>query len=383
MDPRRPPEAAERGDASGLYIGLMSGTSADGIDAVLASLDQHGARVVHALCAPFSAELKQALDAVISRNEAVTLKQLGELDRALALAFADAALLLLRQSGTRASDVAAIGCHGQTIYHSPDGDRPFTWQMGDPSLVAAHSGVLTVADFRRKDLALGGQGAPLVPAFHAALFGRPGTRRAVLNVGGIANLTLLEGRRCVGGFDTGPGNCLLDAWCQRQRGEPFDRDGAWAASGSSDPALLESFLDHPFILRRPPKSTGREIFNLAWLEGLLQTQSHRVAARDVQASLLEFTARAVERALQAHFPAPETLAVCGGGAHNLALLERLTGLLPQTRVCTTDELGLAADWVEGAAFAWLARQCLAGKPGNLPSVTGARRPAVLGGIYHP
>jgi anhydro-N-acetylmuramic acid kinase len=255
--------------------------------------------------------------------------------------------------------------------------------MGDPGLIAARTGMVTVADFRRKDVALGGQGAPLVPGFHAAMFGKPGLRRAILNIGGIANLTLLEGRRCVGGFDTGPGNCLMDAWCLRQRGQAYDRGGAWAASGRSDADLLESLLDHPFLSRKPPKSTGREAFNMAWLDGLLHTQPHQVGAKDVQASLLEFTARSVQQALAQHFPEPELLAVCGGGAHNKALVDLLAGSLGDSRVCTTEELGLAPDWVEAVAFAWLARQCLAREPGNLPQVTGASRAAVLGGIFLP
>jgi len=368
---------------SEMYIGLMSGTSMDGVDAVLASFDDGGVRLLHACCSAFDDDLKQRLEKVISSNGPVGLKQLGELDRSLALAFADAALALLRDAGVPASRVSAIGSHGQTIYHSPDGQHPFSWQMGDPGLIAARTGVVTVADFRRKDIALGGQGAPLVPGFHAAVFGTAGRRRAVLNIGGIANLTLLEGRRCTGGFDTGPGNCLMDSWCQRHRGEPYDRDGKWAASGQADRDLLDSFLAHPFLSRTPPKSTGREFFNLAWLDGLLHTQPHQVGARDVQASLLEFTARSVQRALAQYFPNPDMLAICGGGAHNKALMQQLATLLGENRVCTTTELGLAPDWVEAVAFAWLARQRLAGEPGNLPEVTGASRPAVLGGVFLP
>jgi len=355
----------------------------DGVDAVLASFEDTGAKLLHARCTPYDEKLKQRLERVVSGNGPVELKQLGELDRALALAFADAALALLDESGLARSRVSAIGSHGQTIYHSPDGANPFTWQMGDPGLIAARTGMVTVADFRRKDMALGGQGAPLVPGFHAAMFGKPGRRRAILNIGGIANLTLLEGQRCVGGFDTGPGNCLLDAWCLRHRGQAYDRAGAWAASGRSDADLLESLLDHPFLSRTPPKSTGREAFNMAWLDGLLHTQPHQVGARDVQASLLEFTARSVQRALAQYFPEPELLAVCGGGAHNQALIDLLAGSLGDCRVCTTAELGLAPDWVEAVAFAWLARQCLAREPGNLPQVTGASRAAVLGGIFVP
>ena len=282
-----------------------------------------------------------------------------------------------------AADIKGIGSHGHTVFHSPEGERPFTWQAGDPNIIAARTGVLTVADFRPKDMAMGGQGAPLVPAFHAAMFSKQGTSRAILNIGGIANLTLLDRNGEVTGFDTGPGNCLMDIWCHRHLGQDFDNHGEWAAGGVADQDLLSSMLGHTFIKRAPPKSTGRELFNEAWLEGRLQSLPHRVGARDVQATLLEFTARSIQVAVQQYLPRAELMAVCGGGAHNRALLERLDTLLTTCRVCSTRELGLDPDWVEGAAFAWLAFRTLSGATGNLPSVTGASRSTVLGGIYHP
>lgn len=365
------------------YIGLMSGTSADGVDAVLCQIEDGRVEVAGALCLPFPETLRTALARIMSRSEAVLLRDMGELDRELGLAFANAANELMQRNRLTAADIKAIGSHGQTAFHSPDGERPFTWQAGDPNIIAARTGVLTVADFRRKDMALGGQGAPLVPAFHAAMFSKQGTSRAILNIGGIANLTLLERNGEVTGFDTGPGNCLMDIWCHRHLGQDFDNHGEWAAGGVADQDLLNSMLGHPFIKRAPPKSTGRELFNGAWLEGRLQSLSHRVNARNVQATLLEFTARSIQLAMQQHLPRADLMAVCGGGAHNRALLERLATLLPDSRVCSTGELGLDPDWVEGAAFAWLAFRTLSGATGNLPSVTGASRRTVLGGIYHP
>lgn len=368
---------------SELYIGLMSGTSADGVDAVLCRIGDTGTEVLSARCTPFSAELQRQLLGIMSRDESVGLKELGELDRDLALAFAGAVHHLLAQAGVDAREVRAIGSHGQTLFHSPGGSRPFTWQAGDPSLIAARTGITTVADFRRKDMALGGQGAPLVPAFHQAVFGSDAAGQAVVNVGGIANLTLLDPEGAVTGYDVGPGNCLMDAWCRRHRGQSFDDNGAWAAGGRPDASLLASLLAHPFLGQPAPKSTGREVFNETWLDGLLQAAIRPALARDVQATLLEFTARCIRQSLVQSLPDARQLAVCGGGARNGALMARLAELLPDTRVCSTGELGLDPDWVEGAAFAWLAHRTLAGLPGNLPAVTGASRPAVLGGIYPP
>jgi anhydro-N-acetylmuramic acid kinase len=361
----------------------MSGTSADGVDAVLCRIGDNGTEVVDALCMPLPDSLRNALATIISRSESVLLKDMGELDRQLGLAFADAANELMRSNQLSAPDITAIGSHGQTVFHSPEGDNPFTWQAGDPNLIAARTGVLTVADFRRKDMALGGQGAPLVPAFHAAMFSKPGTERAILNIGGIANLTFLGKDDRVMGFDTGPGNCLMDIWVHRHQGLDFDARGAWAAGGQVDSELLASMLGHPFIKRAPPKSTGRELFNEAWLEGRLQSLVHRVGARDVQATLLEFTARSIELAVQQTLPNTELVGVCGGGVHNTALMERLAALRAGGRVCSTAELGLDPDWVEGAAFAWLAYRTVSGFTGNLPSVTGASKATVLGGIYQP
>jgi anhydro-N-acetylmuramic acid kinase len=358
------------------FIGLMSGTSADAVDAVLAAIGPCGFRLEAAHHTPLPADLQESVRALARTGG---LDELGDLDVALGELFADAALALLAQAGVEPASVTAIGSHGQTARHRPRAPRPFTLQIGDPNVIAARTGITTVADFRRRDVALGGQGAPLVPAFHQAVFASPDEARAVLNLGGIANLTLLRPGQPVTGFDTGPANVLMDAWARRHLGRPWDEDGRWAASGTPDEGLLAAFLGHPFLSMAPPKSTGPEEFGLAWLDEVLAARGGAVGPQDVQATLVAFTTETVARSLGDL--AVGRLLVCGGGARNSNLLERLAERLGGTRVSTTGEAGIDPGLVEACAFAWLAHRTLAGLPGNLPSVTGARKAAPLGAVY--
>ncbi len=359
-----------------LYIGLMSGTSRDGADAVLGRLEGDRFRLLHALCHPMPAPLRGELLAL--DDGATTPEQIGHLETRLGRWFAEAARRLLEESGVRREAIRAIGCHGQTVRHRPDDPlAPFTLQLGDPSILAEETGITTVADFRRRDLAAGGQGAPLVPAFHAALFHDSREERAVLNLGGIGNLTLLPPRGAVTGFDTGPANCLLDAWARRHLHAPMDRDGAWAAGGEPSAPLLERLLAEPWFATSPPRSTGPDHFSPGWLERRLRGE----APQTVQATLLALTVESIAQALARHAPACQRLLVCGGGLHNRALMEALERRLAPLPIHSTAEYGLDPDWVEAAAFAWLAHRTLQGLPGNLPEVTGAAGPRVLGAIY--
>jgi anhydro-N-acetylmuramic acid kinase len=358
-----------------LYIGLMSGTSLDGVDAVLAAGGSRRLRRVAAAHLPIAARLRGRLLALnLSGHD--ELHRSALLANELAALYARAALGLLRRAGVGRRDVAAIGCHGQTIRHRPE--LGYTLQLVNGALLAELTGMTVVTDFRARDVAAGGEGAPLAPAFHRACFHHARKNRAILNVGGFANLTCLPARGRVTGFDCGPGNSLLDAWIHACRGAPYDRNGAWAARGRVDRRLLGRLLAHPFFRRPPPKSTGRDMLNLAWVERALKGTERAV---DVQATLLELTAAAIAQAVQAHGPRLEELYVCGGGARNGALMARLAVLLPRTRVATTQALGIAPEHVEALAFAWLARAALQRAPGNVPSVTGARAGRVLGAIY--
>ena len=366
-----------------LFIGTLSGTSVDGIDAALVRFAPGPALVAsHSL--KFPEDLRRELLAlgVPGANE---IDRLGRADVRLGRLFAQAVNGLLQHAGIAPREIAAIGSHGQTIRHRPGGEAPFTLQIGDPSIIATDTGIPVVADFRRKDMALGGQGAPLVPAFHEAVFRQPGADRVIVNIGGIANLTVLpsDAARPLLGFDTGPGNTLLDGWCRRCLNEPMDRDGAFAASGRPHPVLLAALLGDAYFKQTPPKSTGPEYFSTDWLQRHLDTLGP-LAPADVQATLLELTARSIAGAIR-HLPGlvrPDVF-LCGGGAHNGALVTALRKHLPGSRVAATDTLGVAGDWVEAMAFAWLARQRLLERSGNCPLVTGATRPAVLGGLWLP
>jgi anhydro-N-acetylmuramic acid kinase len=366
-------------DASALYLGLISGTSADSIDSVLVSFSRGMPQLLASHAHPWPTALRERMLALAQGETALDLDTFGRLDVEIGHGFADAALQLLEHSGTPATAVRAIGSHGQTLRHRPTGTYPFTLQLGDPSVIAERCGIDVVADFRRADIAAGGQGAPLLPALHAMLLARPGHARVVLNLGGIANITVLGADGRVLGFDTGPANGLLDAWCLRQRNEPFDRDGAYAASGRPDAGLLDALLADPYFALPPPKSTGREHFHLDWLA--TRAPSAALDPADVQATLLELTARSVAMAIAQHAPDAEEVLACGGGVHNGALMRRLGELLAPRVLLSTSRYGIDPDFLEATAFAWLARQRLLGLPGNLPAVTGARGPRVLGAIY--
>lgn len=358
-----------------LYIGLISGTSADGIDAALVDLATPRPQVIAGLTVPFAAPLRAELLAFMAgRYRGDPIDQLLTLDRALGVSFADAALALLQRAGVDGGVVRAIGSHGQTLRHRPPVS---TLQAGDPNEISARTGIPVVADLRRMDLAFGGEGAPLVPGFHAAAFGAPEEVRAIINIGGIANLTLLDGHGGIVGGDIGPGNALLDAWCELHTGAPFDRDGAWAGEGKVDAALLARLLAEPYFSRPFPKSTGRELFELGWLEPHLA----KVAPVDVQATLCELTATTIAAALAT--AGAERGWICGGGVHNLTLLTRLRATAPRSVLASTAALGIDPDFVEAAAFAWLAFRTLTGQTGNEPSATGAHRRVVLGGRYGP
>ncbi|MGN2253397.1 anhydro-N-acetylmuramic acid kinase [Frateuria sp. GZRe12] len=366
-------------DASALYLGLISGTSADGVDVALVSFEQGLPQLRAALTHPWPDALRERVLALAQDLTAFNLDTYGRLDVAVGRHFAEAAQALLETDAIARSAVRAIGSHGQTVRHRPGGEAPFTLQIGDPTVIAETCGIDVVADFRRADVAAGGQGAPLLPAVHAMLLGQSGATRVVLNLGGIANITVLGPEGQVLGFDTGPANGLLDAWCLEQRGEPFDRDGAFAAAGKVDAPLLEALLADSYFALPPPKSTGREHFHLAWL--LRQPRVALLSPADVQATLLELTAHTVADAIEAHAPAAADVLVCGGGVHNSRLMARLAEWLAPRRVASTAEHGIDPDYLEAAAFAWLARQRVLGLPGNLPAVTGARGRRVLGALY--
>jgi anhydro-N-acetylmuramic acid kinase len=365
---------------SDLFLGLISGTSADGIDAALVRFDDGGrhASLAFGRTYPWDEKLRARLVELGQHAAKLDLDEIGELDVRIARAFANAALQALADSGTRAGQVAAIGSHGQTLRHRPHGPYPFTMQLGDPSTIAEHTGIRVVADFRRRDVAAGGHGAPLLPGLHAALLHSPDEDRAVLNLGGIANLTLLPANGEVRGFDTGPANALMDAWCLRHRGEPFDRDGRFAAEGRVDGALLSRLLAEPWFAEPPPKSTGRDQFNLAWVAAHFAGCE---SPADVQATLLALTVRTAADALRRTQPGTRRLVVCGGGVHNPVLMAALADALPGCTVESTAAHGIDPDFVEAMGFAWLARQTLLGLPGNVPGVTGADGPRVLGGIF--
>ncbi len=364
----------------GLFLGLISGTSADGIDAALAEFrGDLPPRPLAARTFAYPGDLRSQILRHSQRDEPLALDALGALDHRIGAAFADAASQLLAEAGLPADAVRAIGSHGQTLRHRPQGDAPFTLQLGDPHLIAERTGITVVADFRRRDVAAGGQGAPLLPGLHAAVLSSPDEDRAVLNLGGIANLTLLPRAGAVRGFDTGPANGLLDAWCLRHTGQPFDAAGRFAAAGRSQPLLLERLLAEPWLALAPPKSTGRDLFHLDWLAPRLA--GLELAPEDVQATLLEFSARTIADALRASLPGVRRLIGCGGGVHNPLLMAAIADALAGVRVETTAAHGLDPDFVEALGFAWLARRTLSGQPGNLPSVSGARGPRVLGAIH--
>jgi anhydro-N-acetylmuramic acid kinase len=360
---------------SDLYIGIMSGTSLDGVDAALVDLSQAAPRLVSSYFQPYPAALKEALLALHqpAHNE---LHQSQIVACQLAREYAEATKTLLKKAGVAAASVQAIGCHGQTVRHRPE--HGYSIQLNNAALLAELTGIHVVSDFRNRDIAAGGQGAPLVPTFHDMVSRHPNISRVILNVGGIANLTDLSPNKATIGFDSGPGNLLMDAWITKHQGKPYDKDGAWAASGKVIPALLQKMLDDPYFVAPPPKSTGRDLFNLAWLEKQL---SGSEASQDVQATLLALTGDSIAASVNRFCARTREIYVCGGGAHNKALLSHLQLALPQCRIQKTEVLGIDADWMEAMAFAWLAQQPMHLRPANLPAVTGAKHPCVLGAIY--
>lgn len=371
------------------YIGLMSGTSLDGVDGVLVKFSESKPRVALHCSAPFATDLRAELLA-LNTSGSNELHRAALAANALARVYAQVVADLLAGARIQAADVRAIGAHGQTVRHRPqefDADPQqglpavgYTLQINNPALLAELTNIDVVADFRSRDVAAGGQGAPLVPAFHREVFGQPGETVAVLNIGGIANLSVLGADASVLGFDCGPGNALMDHWCQRHKGQPFDAGGAWAASGRVSRPLLDALLAEPYLAKAPPKSTGRDLFNPDWLAARLRPFD-AVAPVDIQATLTEFTASACVASVTCYGKNSKSLIVCGGGALNTHLMQRLQAGLPQMAVMSSDARGLPPLQVEAAAFAWLARKTLRREAGNLASVTGARGERVLGAIY--
>ena len=358
-----------------LFVGLMSGTSLDGADAALVDFSAALPRTLAFATVPFSNELRQQLLA-LSEPGRDSLELAGRVSLELADLYARAVEAVIAGGGVTHRDVTAIGCHGQTVRHRPD--LGFTIQLNDPARLAEHARIDVVADFRRRDMAAGGQGAPLVPAFHEAMFRHPRRSRVVVNIGGISNITwLAPGQRTLG-YDCGPGNVLLDGWARRHLGREYDEDGQWAASGRTDAGLLDRLLEEPFLRAAPPKSTGRELFGPAWLEGKLPA-SYQPA--DVQSTLTDFTARSIVESIDRFCPRTEEIYLAGGGARNAALVSRIAGLAGARPVATTDALGVPTGHVESMAFAWLAMKCVRREPVDLTAATGAREPRVLGAVY--
>jgi len=370
---------------SELYVGLMSGTSMDGIDAALVEFEQHHIKLRASHSQPIPPELRYKLQLLSLDAAEASIDMLGEADTELGQLFATATLQLLHSADTAPSAVTAIGCHGQTIRHRPDLEHRFSLQIGDASQITHLTGITTVNDFRRRDIAAGGEGAPLAPAFHQQVFSSPQESRAVLNIGGICNLTYLPATtnnatsNACSGFDCGPGNALMDAWIQQHKQQAYDQGGQWAASSTADPALLAQLMSDPFLQQPPPKSTGKEHYHLDWLKQKLVNHAGLSAAQ-VQATLCRFTSESVAMAVKQYLPSIKRLIVCGGGVHNGHLFNHLQRCLPDIQIESSEQHGVHPDWVEAMAFAWLARQTLQGLPGNLPAVTGADRPLVLGSI---
>ena len=363
-----------------LYVGLISGTSMDGVEAVALDIQSAGMKVRAALHLDYPDALAAELRQAVAQPGACALDALGSLDARVGDAFALAAQRLLEKAVLGADEVRAIGSHGQTVLHRPRASVPFTLQIGDANRIAERTSIDVVADLRRRDLAAGGEAAPLVPAFHAAAFATADEDRVVVNIGGIANITLLHADGRVTGFDTGPGNCLMDLWVQQHQDVPYDQDGQLAASGSVEPELLELLLREPYLALPPPKSTGRELFNLPWLQQLVDR--HTATLADVQATLCEYTATTIALAVtRLSGMKPARVLVCGGGAFNAELMRRLASRFPGSQVQSTAAHGIAPEQVEAAMCAWLAERYVAGQAGNLTAVTGARGPRVLGALY--
>lgn len=355
----------------------MSGTSLDGVDAALADFSALPPRLEQTFFIPYDASLCDQI-LILHQSGDNELHQAATLSNKLSQLYARAVNSLLKNSCLEPQSIVAIGCHGQTIRHCPESGNNYTIQLVNAALLAELTDITVVADFRSRDIAAGGQGAPLVPAFHQAIFNTACGNRAIVNIGGISNVTYLEQNKPVIGFDCGPGNLLMDAWCLRHTGNRYDKNGVWAASGKIIPALLEKFLSFQFFSLLPPKSTGRDMFNLNWLESHLLGKEQ---PEDVQATLVQLTTIAIANSIFEHCANTQDIYICGGGARNNTLISQLKQALPGKKIELTDELGIDADWVEAFAFAWLAQQTMMGVPSNLPAVTGARENRILGAIY--
>lgn len=362
------------------YIGLMSGTSMDAIDAALVEFDNKASvKLYHEY--PIDNALRHQVRLI---NEKSDLDHIADLDHELGHLFAKAVNDLLTEANIPAEQIKAIGSHGQTVLHKPNTTHKTSIQIADPNIICAETGITTIADFRRMDMAFGGQGAPLASAFHQYQFQQDNKSIVILNIGGIANITLLPHDDSeIIGFDTGPGNGLLDDWMQLNKNEEYDKDSLWASSGKENNELLEQLLGDNYFSLAAPKSTGREYFNLQWLQGYLSKQNSEISPEDVQATLLQLSAITICNAIQKHAKEYNEVLLCGGGAYNPASLKSLQDLLPDMKVSTTKNYGLTPDCIEAVTFAWLAKQRLENKPANLPGVTGANKKVLLGGIYSP
>lgn len=358
----------------------MSGTSVDGIDAGLYDFSGSQARIIDFYYQPYSTQIKQKIHKLCAKHQSVSLTDYGELDTQLGLLYAEACLSLLQQAKVNPKHIKAIGSHGQTLYHAPNSKFPFTLQVGDANIISQKTGITTIADFRRRDIAAGGQGAPLVPAFHQALFHKANENRVIVNIGGIANLSILpKDAKKILGFDTGPGNTLMDYWVARHKGLAYDKCGAWAKTGNIQARLLKSLKDEPYFSAPPPKSTGTEFFSADWLTKKLSALPN-YTPEDIQRTLCQLSAESIADAILKFAPETDKIFICGGGIHNQTLLNTLRQLL-NIPIASTKIEGVHPDQVEAMAFAWLAKQTLMGLTGNLPGTTGAKEAVILGGIY--
>jgi anhydro-N-acetylmuramic acid kinase len=364
---------------SDLYIGLISGTSVDGIDCALVQFDKDQPTLVDSFFVPTESSLRERI-LRLCEGQGIDLQLYGEADIEIGRAFATAVKKLLAQANVDAANITAIGSHGQTVWHQPTGHSPFTLQLGDPNSIAQATGITTVADFRRRDMAAGGEGAPLAPLLHRNVFHSQEYDRAVVNIGGISNVTVLPKSGACLAFDTGPGNVLMDYWIGKHQQCRFDDNGQWAVQGTANPALLKSLLDEAYFSKTAPKSTGRELFNSHWLEDKLCNFGESISAVDVQATLLSFTVNSIAADIIRLF-SPQQVFVCGGGASNAALMKALAETMNNCSVESTSALGLDPDWVEAIAFAWMAKQTIEGKEIDTTAFTGASSPIILGGIY--
>lgn len=364
------------------YIGLMSGTSMDGIDAALVEFNNENIKLISHHSHAIPDDLRQKLLSLALNNATANIDLLGETHAELGHVFADAALELLNKSSWNACDIKAIGSHGQTIRHQPNSHYPFSLQIADANRISYRTNITTVTDFRGKDIAAGGQGAPLAPAFHKAVFSSNKEDRGVLNIGGIANVTFLSSnpQQASFGFDTGPGNMLMDAWIKRHHNKNFDADGNWAKSAQPNSQLLQKLMADEYLTKTPPKSTGREYYNLEWLDRQMG-EFGTLDPAAVQATLAQFTAASIQQSITEYLPSIRTLIICGGGSHNTYLFSLLKKLLPEIHVCSSADYGIDPDWVEAMAFAWLAKQTLEHKAVELTDITGANKNVILGAIY--